>query len=116
MAVTEQDLRHIAALARLGLPPERVGSLVGELNRILEHMAVLQEVDTRAVDPAVSVGAVAMPLRRDDGIQLPLARARDAFAPAVKDGFFIVPRLATHAALGASPDDAAVDDELVEDE
>jgi len=60
VAVTEQDVLHIATLARLGLPAERVGAIVGELNRILEHMAVLQEVDTKSVDPAVSVGALAM--------------------------------------------------------
>jgi aspartyl-tRNA(Asn)/glutamyl-tRNA(Gln) amidotransferase subunit C len=112
VAVTEQDLRHIAALARLGLPAERVGPLVRELNGILEHMAVLQKVDTATVDPAVSVGAVAMPLRSDEGPQIPLARARAAFAPAMTDGFFLVPRLATHAALGTSPDDSSVDDEL----
>lgn len=112
MAVTEQDVWHIAALARLGLVPERVPALVEELNRILEHMAVLQQVDTSAIDPAVGVGTVAMPLRADVGPPLPLARARDAFAPAVADGFFAVPRLATHAALGASPDDSSVDDAL----
>ncbi|MFL5576783.1 MAG: Asp-tRNA(Asn)/Glu-tRNA(Gln) amidotransferase subunit GatC [Gemmatimonadaceae bacterium] len=112
MAVTEQDVRHIAALARLGLAPERVPSLVGELNGILEHMAVLQQVDTTGVDPAVGVGTVAMPLREDAGPQLPLARSRDAFAPAVTDGFFVVPRLATHAALGTTPTDSSVDDAL----
>ena len=112
MAVTEQDVLHIAALARLGLPAERVGTIVGELNRILDHMAVLEEVDTKAVDPAVSVGAVAMPLRKDDGVQLPLARSRDAFAPSMRDGFFIVPRLATHVALGVAANDSSVDDAL----
>lgn len=112
MAVTEQDVLHIAALARLGIPSERVGAIVGELNRILEHMAVLQEVDTKSVDPAVSVGAVAMPLRKDGGPQLPLARSRDRFAPSMRDGFFIVPRLATHAALGVTANDSSVDDEL----
>jgi hypothetical protein len=27
---------------------------------------------------------------------LPLARPRDAFAPEMREGFFLVPRLATH--------------------
>jgi aspartyl-tRNA(Asn)/glutamyl-tRNA(Gln) amidotransferase subunit C len=112
VAVTEQDVLHIATLARLGLPAERVGAIVGELNRILEHMAVLEEVDTKSVDPAVSVGAVAMPLRSDSGPQLPLARSRDAFAPAMRDGFYVVPRLATHVALGVAATDSSVDDAL----
>lgn len=112
MAVTEQDVLHVASLARLGIPAGRVGGIVRELNGILEHMAVLQKVNTEAVDPAVSVGAVAMPLRKDEGPQLPLARSRDAFAPVVRDGFFIVPRLATHAALGVAATDSSVDDAL----
>ena len=112
MAVTEQDVRHIAALARLGIATERLPSLVGELNGILEHMAVLQKVDTSKVEPAVGIGVVAMPLRKDEGPQLPLARSRDAFAPETRDGFLIVPRLATHAALGTSPEDSSVDDAL----
>jgi len=115
MAVTEQDVLHIASLARLGLPAERVPTIVGELNRILEHMAVLQGVDTKTVDPAVSVGVVAMPLRKDEGPPLPLERSRDSFAPAIKDSFFLVPRLATHAALGASSETVA-DDALLEEE
>jgi aspartyl-tRNA(Asn)/glutamyl-tRNA(Gln) amidotransferase subunit C len=107
VAVSEQDVRHIAGLARLGVADERLPSLVGELNHILEHMAVLEKVDTGKVDATAGVGSVAMPLRKDEGPQLPLARSRDSFAPAVRDGFLLVPRLATHTALGAS----SVDDE-----
>jgi aspartyl-tRNA(Asn)/glutamyl-tRNA(Gln) amidotransferase subunit C len=110
VAVSEQDVRHIAALARLGVSDARLPSLVGELNHILEHMAVLEKVDTTTIDPADSVGSVAMPLRADTGPQLPLARSRDSFAPAVKDGFLLVPRLATHSALGASAAAAAEED------
>jgi len=42
------------------------------------------------------VGAAGTPLRVDVGNQIPLARPREAFAPAMRDGFLIVPRLATH--------------------
>jgi aspartyl-tRNA(Asn)/glutamyl-tRNA(Gln) amidotransferase subunit C len=104
MSVTPQDVRHVAALARLGLEPERIPALVAELNGILAHMDVLAKVDTRNVIPAVGVGAGGTPLREDAGPPLPLARPRDAFAPATRDGFFLVPRLATHAAHGASAD------------
>jgi len=107
VAVTDADVRHIAALARLGVADERLPSLVGELNHILEHMAVLQQVVTANVDAAAAVGSLAMPLREDAGPQLPLARARDSFAPATKDGFLLVPRLATHTALGTSSVDDA---------
>ena len=45
MAVSEADVLHVAALARLAMPAERVAALVRELNGILDHMAVLETVD-----------------------------------------------------------------------
>jgi aspartyl-tRNA(Asn)/glutamyl-tRNA(Gln) amidotransferase subunit C len=95
MAVTLEDVRHIASLARLAVPDERAQTLVAELNTILAHMDVLSSVDTTAVD-AVSTGERAAPLREDTGPQIPLARPREDFAPRMADGFFLVPRLSTH--------------------
>lgn len=99
MAVSEQDVRHIADLARLGLTPERLASLVVELNGILAHMSTLEQVDTSGV-AALGTTHAAMPLRADGLVQIPLHRAREDFAPAMQDGFFLVPRLATHADAG----------------
>jgi aspartyl-tRNA(Asn)/glutamyl-tRNA(Gln) amidotransferase subunit C len=102
VAVTIDDVRHIAALARLGLTPERAALLVQEMNTILGHMDELSKVDTAGVQEAVGVGARGLPVREDGGTPIPLARSIDAFAPAFRDGFFLVPRLATHE----SPDEA----------
>ncbi|HJU88436.1 MAG TPA: Asp-tRNA(Asn)/Glu-tRNA(Gln) amidotransferase subunit GatC [Gemmatimonadaceae bacterium] len=96
MAVTQEDVEHIANLARLALDERRIPELVQQLNAILEHMDVLQQVDTRKVIGASGVGDQALPLREDKGVPLPLHRARELFAPEVRDGFFLVPRLATH--------------------
>jgi len=96
VAVSEDEVRHVAALARLGLDPARIPTIAAELNGILAHMDVLSKVDTSAVAPVTGVGAAGTPLRVDGGNQYPLARPRDAFAPAMRDGFFLVPRLATH--------------------
>ena len=96
MAVSIDDVRHIASLARLGLTDERAAQLVHELNTILGHMGALSKVNTEGVPEAVGSGARGLPLREDSGPPIPLARSIDAFAPAVRDGFFIVPRLSTH--------------------
>jgi aspartyl-tRNA(Asn)/glutamyl-tRNA(Gln) amidotransferase subunit C len=96
--VTIDDVRHIAELARLGLDAERARSLVAELNTILDHMQALSQVDTAGVEATVGVGAAGTPLRADAGAPPGLARSPDAFAPAMRDGFFLVPRLATHEA------------------
>jgi aspartyl-tRNA(Asn)/glutamyl-tRNA(Gln) amidotransferase subunit C len=92
MSVTPNDVRHVARLARVGLTEARIPSLVNELNGILAHMDVLQQVDIRGV--AEAAAEVSAPLR-DDAL------------PASRDGFFLVPRLATHGALGASASEEA---------
>jgi aspartyl-tRNA(Asn)/glutamyl-tRNA(Gln) amidotransferase subunit C len=96
VAVTIDDVRHIASLARLGLSEQRAAAIVGELNTILTHVDELAKVDTAGVQEAIGVGAEGLPVRKDSGPPFPLARALDAFAPSVRDGFFLVPRLATH--------------------
>ena len=95
MAVTIEDVRHMAELARLRLEPERARSLVTELNTILGHMEELSAVDTSGVEATIGVGASGTPLRADSGAPPKLARTPDAFAPAMRDAFFVVPRLST---------------------
>ena len=103
MAVNESDVRHIAGLARLGLDAARVPALVAELNTILSHMDALSKVKTDGAQEAIGVGDGGMPLRDDAGPPLALVRDMSSFAPAVKDGFLIVPRLSTHEAVESDP-------------
>ena len=101
MSVSEAEVRHVASLARLGIDAELNPTIAAELNGILAHMEVLSKVDTSAVGPVTGVGAAGAPLRVDGGNQIPLARPREAFAPSMRDGFLLVPRLATHEDLDA---------------
>jgi aspartyl-tRNA(Asn)/glutamyl-tRNA(Gln) amidotransferase subunit C len=96
MAVTLDDVRHVAALARLGLSDDRAASLVAELNTILGHMEVLSKVKTDRLEAVVGVGADGLPLEADKGPKIPLAREPREFAPSMRDGFLLVPRLSTH--------------------
>ena len=104
-AVTVDDVRHVASLARLGLTDERARELTKDLNTILEHMSVLAKVKTGGVGEAAGVGAAGMRLRKDQGPPIPLEETPQAFAPEMRGGFFIVPRLATHTGLDAATDD-----------
>jgi len=96
VSVTEAEIRHVAALARLGLDAEQIPTIAAELNGILAHMESLSKVNTATLSAVTGVGTAGTPLRVDGGNQIPLARPREAFAPAMRDGFLIVPRLATH--------------------
>lgn len=94
--VSEADVRHVASLARLGIEPPKIAQLVRELNGILEHMDVLARVDTSSIQPFVPEQLDTMPLRPDEGRSVALARPLNEIAPETRDGFFLVPRLATH--------------------
>lgn len=96
MGVTIDDVRHVAALARLGVTDERAQALVGELNTILDHVAALTDADTSRLEAVAGVGSAGMPLRDDNGPAIPLSRPVTEFAPSVRDGFLLVPRLSTH--------------------
>jgi aspartyl-tRNA(Asn)/glutamyl-tRNA(Gln) amidotransferase subunit C len=96
VSVTEAEVRQVASLARLGLDADQIPTVAAELNGILAHMAILSKVDSSSLGAVTGVGAAGTPLRVDGGNQIPLARPREAFAPAMRDGFLIVPRLATH--------------------
>src|SRR5436190_21219908 len=93
--VTIDDVRHVAMLARLGVSDERARELAKELNTILEHMDALGRVDTHGVDEA-SATTTGMRLREDEGPAIPLAEPPESFAPEMRAGLLLVPRLSTH--------------------
>jgi aspartyl-tRNA(Asn)/glutamyl-tRNA(Gln) amidotransferase subunit C len=95
VSISLDEVRHIAALARLGLDDAEAASIAAELSSILDHMEVL----SRATTGGAASGADqerSMPLRRDAGPPIPLVLTPNDMAPDFRDGFFLVPRLATH--------------------
>ena len=111
MAVSRDDVRHVAGLARLGVPDDRLDTLVTELNGILAHMQELQKVQSAGAAAEDAARHTGMPLRADEGPSVKLERPISSIAPATRsldgapmpamiDGFFLVPRLATHEDAG----------------
>ena len=103
MSVSLDEVRHIAALARLGISEERAQRLAQELSSILAHMQVLSRVDEERAAGSADETHEGMMLRPDVGPPIPLLRAPAFFAPEMRDGFFLVPRLATHEDTERSP-------------
>ncbi|HEY5088201.1 MAG TPA: Asp-tRNA(Asn)/Glu-tRNA(Gln) amidotransferase subunit GatC [Gemmatimonadaceae bacterium] len=96
MAVTEADVRKIADLARLSLAGQDVPAVTAQLNSILSHMDALAVVDTSSVQAVGGIGADGAPLRGDSVSPHPMNATAAALAPLSRDGFILVPRLATH--------------------
>ena len=91
MAISRQEVEHIAELAKLGLSPEEIERFQEQLSAILDYAAILQRLDTRAVPPTAQVLGVRNVMRPD--IARPSLPLEDvlANAPAHRDGFFCVP-------------------------
>jgi aspartyl-tRNA(Asn)/glutamyl-tRNA(Gln) amidotransferase subunit C len=90
MAITRKDVLHIAKLAKLKLEDEEVESLMGDLGKILEYVALLDEIDTADV-PAMSHVSVEQSPLRDDVVN-PVVSTSDALAEAPRrngDGFAV---------------------------
>ncbi|CAA9546202.1 MAG: Aspartyl-tRNA(Asn) amidotransferase subunit C @ Glutamyl-tRNA(Gln) amidotransferase subunit C [uncultured Thermoleophilia bacterium] len=51
MALTEQEIRHVARLARLGLRDDEVERLGAELSSILAHVSAISALDLDDVPP-----------------------------------------------------------------
>ena len=65
MAVTPDDVRHVATLARLAIPEAQLARYVTELNGILGHMEVLQQVPSAGAAQAADAALDGMRTRAD---------------------------------------------------
>jgi aspartyl-tRNA(Asn)/glutamyl-tRNA(Gln) amidotransferase subunit C len=93
MKISDSEVLHVAALARLSLKPDEVERLVGELNTILDYMDLLSEADTSGVEPMHHPFPMENVFR--DDVQLPSQSMEKALrnAPVQKDGFVVVPKV-----------------------
>lgn len=91
--ISLQEVRHVAALARLEVGEEELPRLAEEMGRILQHVARLRELDTSGVPPTSSALSVAG-VTRDDEPRPTLAPGQAlANAPLAAAGMFLVPRV-----------------------
>jgi len=93
MALTRDEVLHVANLARLSLLPEEIELFTRQLNDILAYVEKLQELDTTGVPPLAHVIPVFNVLREDEvtsGLSREVALDN---APAREEGAFVVPRV-----------------------
>jgi len=93
MSVTRDDVLRIAQLAELEVEEDGLPALVDQMSRILEYIAQLSAATgSNGLRPFVP-GPDAIRFRPDELKPWPLAFGPEEFAPAFKDGFFVVPKL-----------------------
>ncbi len=93
MPIHAHDVRRIAALARLEIDPDSLGSIAAELTQIVEFFDQLAEADTGGVAEFPRPATGRMDLRADAvGLSLPVAAALHN-APETDGDYFKVPRV-----------------------
>ena len=93
MAVTIEEVRHVAQLARLSFSEAEQQKLTTQLNTILEYMEELNSINTDAVEPLFHVIDLKNVLR-DDVCRPGLSRDEALRnAPERNDQFFKVPKV-----------------------
>jgi aspartyl-tRNA(Asn)/glutamyl-tRNA(Gln) amidotransferase subunit C len=92
MSIGRDEVLHVAKLAELAVREEELDRLVGQLNRIVDYVAQLDQVPAdRPAEPFLP-GPQSVALREDEPGPVPLARPPAELAPEFADGFFLVPR------------------------
>ena len=65
MAITRDDVKHIAKLARIELKAEELEKFRSDLNKVLGYVEVLKTVDTEGVEPLATVTGLENVWRED---------------------------------------------------
>lgn len=93
MAITRDEVRRVASLARLRLAEDEETRLTADLDNILESFARLQGVDTTGVEPTAHVEDMVAFVREDTVANPPAPDALLSNAPARSGRHFRVPKI-----------------------
>ena len=97
MALTSNDVRRIAELARHDLGAAEEARLLEQINSFFRIVELMSQVDTSGIEPLytplAAVSDAHLRLREDAVTEGDERAANQQSAPAVAEGLFLVPRV-----------------------
>ena len=93
MELSRDDVRKVAALARLKVTENELDSLADDLRAIIGYVEVLNEVDTTGIAPMVHAVELQNVLRPDDIVESLPRSAALSNAPRTDGEYFLVPAI-----------------------
>lgn len=93
MALTPDDVKSIAHLARLGVDDNKLDSYATEISNILGLVEQMNAVDTEGVEPMAHPTHAVQRLREDVVSESNQREQLQRGAPAVDRGLFLVPKV-----------------------
>ena len=91
--ISADDVRKVAKLARLELPDDKIATYTGQLERILDYVAHLEQVDTEGVPPTTRAVEVVNVTRPDQVEPTPVREELLNQAPQREGDFYRVPKI-----------------------
>ena len=93
MSLSPEQVKQVAHLARLSLPPEKVEPYARQLSNILDMVGQLSNAATDNVAPMAHPLDMVQRLRPDAVTEDNRREAFQAIAPAVDNGLYLVPKV-----------------------
>tara|TARA_B100001564_G_scaffold85940_1_gene69743 strand:+ start:325 stop:612 length:288 start_codon:yes stop_codon:yes gene_type:complete len=93
MSIDNQTVRKVSKLAKIKINEKEETKLIEELNNILGWVDELKKVDTKQIEPMLSVFNESMVMRKDEVSSETLDELVLKNAPESKSGFFVVPKV-----------------------
>lgn len=93
MALTPEEIRNIANLARLHIDEDDVARYQHDLSRILEFVEQMNQVDVSGVEPMAHPQDLIQRLRADKVTEENQREKFQSIAPATQDGLYLVPKV-----------------------
>jgi aspartyl-tRNA(Asn)/glutamyl-tRNA(Gln) amidotransferase subunit C len=97
MSLSDDQVRRLAHLARIGLRPEESAAAIDRLNRVLGLIDQLKAVDTAGIEPMAHPLDALLPegqrLRPDEVTDKDRRELYQSVAPAVQEGLYLVPKV-----------------------
>ena len=93
MALTLDDVKRIAQLARIDIAADEAGELLNRMTGIFGLIEQMQAVDTEGVEPMSHAQDLMLRLREDVVTEADQRALFQSIAPQVEAGLYLVPKV-----------------------
>jgi len=93
MALTLEDVKRVAHLARLAIDEAEARAVLSQINDVFKLIGEMQAVDTRGVEPMSHALDVVQRLREDKVTECDQYTLFQEGAPQVESGLYLVPKV-----------------------
>lgn len=93
MSLSEEEVRRVAHLARIGVRDEEIAGYAQDLSGILDLVEQMNGVDTTGVPPMAHPQETTQRLRPDEVTETDQRERFQSIAPATGEGLYLVPKV-----------------------